>query len=264
MAANLGRIEELKAEAAALEAGARLDMLAGRPLGLELRPPGVRPGAGAPPEPREPARGAAAAAGAAAPRMHAPGRRPSSGAWLPATFSSALGPQSVLEMESAGQPWVLFRDIQGGAACIKDECAHRACPLSLVRPRACACACASSVQAGGSEACAWLQGKAVGGHVQCPYHGAPAAPGARCRMRWLARFLTGPLRVQAGSTTLEAHAWPCPPRRSCRASAWMRCASPRRTASSGCRRLARAHRRPSRRSSPRPTAWSWRSAGEPQ
>lgn len=42
--------------------------------------------------------------------------------------------------------WVLFRDEHGKAACVHDECAHRACPLSL-----------GSVEAG---------------RVQCAYHGA--------------------------------------------------------------------------------------------
>lgn len=44
-----------------------------------------------------------------------------------------------------GTPWVLFRDETGAAACIKDSCAHRACPLSL--------------------------GKVINGQVQCAYHG---------------------------------------------------------------------------------------------
>lgn len=39
--------------------------------------------------------------------------------------------------------WVLFRDESGAAACVKDECAHRACPLSL--------------------------GSVVDGRLQCPY-----------------------------------------------------------------------------------------------
>jgi chlorophyllide a oxygenase len=42
-------------------------------------------------------------------------------------------------------PRVAFRDADGKASCIKDECAHRACPISL--------------------------GKLVEGKVQCPYHG---------------------------------------------------------------------------------------------
>ena len=41
------------------------------------------------------------------------------------------------------QMWVLFRDENGAAACVKDECAHRACPLSL--------------------------GAVVAGRLQCPY-----------------------------------------------------------------------------------------------
>lgn len=44
-----------------------------------------------------------------------------------------------------GEPWVLFRDASGAASCIRDSCAHRACPLSL--------------------------GKVVEGRVQCAYHG---------------------------------------------------------------------------------------------
>lgn len=43
------------------------------------------------------------------------------------------------------QPWILFRDEHGQPSCIKDECAHRACPLSL--------------------------GKVVDGQVECAYHG---------------------------------------------------------------------------------------------
>ena len=40
---------------------------------------------------------------------------------------------------------MLFRDENGKPACVKDECAHRACPLSL--------------------------GKVVEGKVECAYHG---------------------------------------------------------------------------------------------
>ena len=51
----------------------------------------------------------------------------------------------LIPIELFGEPWVLFRDEHGQPACVKDECAHRACPLSL--------------------------GSVVDGHVQCPYHG---------------------------------------------------------------------------------------------
>ncbi len=36
-----------------------------------------------------------------------------------------------MPFELFGEPWVLFRDEKGLPACIRDECAHRACPLSL-------------------------------------------------------------------------------------------------------------------------------------
>ncbi len=37
----------------------------------------------------------------------------------------------MVPIELFGEPWVLFRDEHGAAACVRDECAHRACPLSL-------------------------------------------------------------------------------------------------------------------------------------
>jgi chlorophyllide a oxygenase len=46
--------------------------------------------------------------------------------------------------ELFGQAWVLFRDAAGRPACVLDECAHRACPLSL--------------------------GRVVDGCLECPYH----------------------------------------------------------------------------------------------
>ena len=65
--------------------------------------------------------------------------------WYPVQFSSKLKDDSLLPFELLGEPWVLFRDGNGSAACIKDECAHRACPLSL--------------------------GSVTNGEIQCPYHG---------------------------------------------------------------------------------------------
>ncbi|KAK9829387.1 hypothetical protein WJX72_005532 [[Myrmecia] bisecta] len=65
--------------------------------------------------------------------------------WYPAEFSSRLEKDTLVPLELFGQPWVLFRDQQGKAACVRDECAHRACPLSL--------------------------GSIVDGQIQCPYHG---------------------------------------------------------------------------------------------
>ncbi|GLI60511.1 hypothetical protein VaNZ11_002675 [Volvox africanus] len=65
--------------------------------------------------------------------------------WYPAEFSAKLGKDTLVPFELFGEPWVMFRDEKGQPACIKDECAHRACPLSL--------------------------GKVVEGQVVCAYHG---------------------------------------------------------------------------------------------
>jgi chlorophyllide a oxygenase len=54
----------------------------------------------------------------------------------------------MVSFELFGQAWVLFRDAEGRASCVLDECAHRACPLSV--------------------------GRVVDGQIECPYHGAPA------------------------------------------------------------------------------------------
>lgn len=62
-----------------------------------------------------------------------------------AGFTSKLKSDTLVPIELFGQPWVMFRDQKGHAACVRDECAHRACPLSA--------------------------GSVVEGQVQCPYHG---------------------------------------------------------------------------------------------
>jgi len=66
--------------------------------------------------------------------------------WYPIAFSSKLEESdTMIPFELFGQPWVLFRDEFGNPACVQDECAHRACPLSI--------------------------GKVVDGRISCPYHG---------------------------------------------------------------------------------------------
>lgn len=130
VAQNLSRIEELRAEAAALEAGSPSLPLPRTPLGLELRAPSVQPaGKG---------RTAAVAAAARAARAQhvrssESGQAARGSCWVPAALSSALAAQSIVAVEVEGVPWALFRGAQGQAAAVKDECAHRACPLSLVR-----------------------------------------------------------------------------------------------------------------------------------
>ena len=51
----------------------------------------------------------------------------------------------MVPFELFDETWVMFRDEQGNAACVKDQCAHRACPLSI--------------------------GKVVDGNIECAYHG---------------------------------------------------------------------------------------------
>ena len=66
--------------------------------------------------------------------------------WFPVCFSANLRDKDALvTFDLFNVPWVLFRGRDGEVGCVKDECCHRACPLSL--------------------------GKVVDGRVQCPYHG---------------------------------------------------------------------------------------------
>ena len=65
--------------------------------------------------------------------------------WYPAAFASQLQKDTPVSFELFGQPWVLFRNKSGEPACVRDTCAHRACPLSL--------------------------GKVIDGNIQCAYHG---------------------------------------------------------------------------------------------
>ena len=53
--------------------------------------------------------------------------------WYPVAFSSKLPGDTLVPFDLFGQAWVLFRDGRGVAACVRDQCAHRACPLSLGR-----------------------------------------------------------------------------------------------------------------------------------
>ena len=74
--------------------------------------------------------------------------------WFPVAFAADLGEGTMIPFDLFNVPWVAFRDDQGRAGCVKDECAHRACPISL--------------------------GKLVDGKVQCPYHGWEYTTGGEC------------------------------------------------------------------------------------
>lgn len=65
--------------------------------------------------------------------------------WYAVGFAAKMGPATLKPFKLFDQSWLLFRGAQGQVGCIKDECAHRACPLSL--------------------------GTMVNGTVQCGYHG---------------------------------------------------------------------------------------------
>lgn len=84
--------------------------------------------------------------------------------WFPVAFSSALEDKGkMLPFDLFDVPWVLFRGPNGEIGCVKDECAHRACPLSL--------------------------GKVVEGKVQCPYHGWEFTTKGECVKMPSCRFM---------------------------------------------------------------------------
>ena len=74
---------------------------------------------------------------------HSPSERKN---WFPVAFSKNVKFDQMIPFDLFNVPWVLFRTKEGQIGCVKDECAHRACPLSL------------GVQV-------------EEGHIQCAYHG---------------------------------------------------------------------------------------------
>ena len=74
---------------------------------------------------------------------HSPSERAN---WFPVAFSKNVKFDHMIPFDLFNVPWVLFRTKSGKIGCVKDECAHRACPLSL----------GTQVEEG---------------HVQCAYHG---------------------------------------------------------------------------------------------
>jgi len=65
--------------------------------------------------------------------------------WFPVEFSSSLKADMMIPFDLFGTSFVLFRDEAGAPSCVFDECAHRACPLSL--------------------------GSVQDGQISCAYHG---------------------------------------------------------------------------------------------
>ncbi|XP_022939101.1 chlorophyllide a oxygenase, chloroplastic-like [Cucurbita moschata] len=74
--------------------------------------------------------------------------------WYPVAFSSDLKDDTMVPFDCFEEPWVLFRGKDGNPGCIRNTCAHRACPLHL--------------------------GSVNNGRVQCPYHGWEYSTDGKC------------------------------------------------------------------------------------
>ncbi|KAG2493055.1 hypothetical protein HYH03_008718 [Edaphochlamys debaryana] len=161
---NLKRVTELKAEASALERirGAEdapavvKDVAAAKAVGTLVTERPAKSATATVERPSTSGReGGAAAESARRTKAQIRNRRGLSSSldfeeglrnfWYPAEFSDKLVKDTMVPFDMFGEPWVLFRDESGKPCCIKDECAHRACPLSI--------------------------GKVVEGQVVCAYHG---------------------------------------------------------------------------------------------
>jgi chlorophyllide a oxygenase len=184
VALGLRRAGELRAEAERLRAGLGAAAADGERAAVRAASAAAASSAAATlvaakraaPAPRPAAQrapAAAAAAGSAASRGLAssldlePGLRDH---WFPVAFASKLAADTLLPFDLFDEPWVLFRGADGAAACVRDACAHRACPLSL--------------------------GEVVGGQVACAYHGWRFDAGGECRVMPSTLFARG-VRVAA-------------------------------------------------------------------
>lgn len=74
--------------------------------------------------------------------------------WYPVAFTDDIKEDTMVPFECFEEPWVLFRGQDRRAGCVRNSCAHRACPLHL--------------------------GEVKGGRIQCPYHGWEYATNGVC------------------------------------------------------------------------------------
>ncbi|XP_057531636.1 chlorophyllide a oxygenase, chloroplastic [Amaranthus tricolor] len=74
--------------------------------------------------------------------------------WYPVAFSGDLKEDTMVPIECFEEPWVLFRGKDGKPGCVRNTCAHRACPLDL--------------------------GSVHEGRIQCPYHGWEYTTDGKC------------------------------------------------------------------------------------
>jgi chlorophyllide a oxygenase len=85
--------------------------------------------------------------------------------WYPVEFSRTLAADTIIPLQLFDEPWVLFRQKDGQPSCIRDSCAHRACPLSL--------------------------GKIEKGQISCAYHGWKFAGNGECTAMPSTVFMKG-------------------------------------------------------------------------
>jgi len=209
IAHNVGRIAELEAEADSLQrsyAAAADDALVAAartspdPRAAEFRTAARAAPAAAPAPTSAGARAAGSEGASGSGRAPVPApRRPRKGAglpsslelepelkefWFPVAFSAHLKPGTMVPFELFGQPWVMFRSDDGTVGCLYDQCAHRACPLSL--------------------------GKVSGSRVACAYHGWEFNASGACERMPSTAFCKG-VRVRSMPVVEEGGlvwAWP--------------------------------------------------------
>ncbi|KAK4758477.1 hypothetical protein SAY87_019778 [Trapa incisa] len=89
--------------------------------------------------------------------------------WYPVAFSTDLKDDTMIPIEVFEEPWVIFRGEDGKPGCVRNTCAHRACPLHL--------------------------GSVNEGRIQCPYHGWEYRTDGKCEKMPSTRLLD--VRIKA-------------------------------------------------------------------
>ncbi|KAG2330038.1 hypothetical protein Bca52824_001218 [Brassica carinata] len=87
--------------------------------------------------------------------------------WYPVAFTADLKHDTMVPIDCFEQPSVIFRGEDGKPGCVRNTCAHRACPLDL--------------------------GIVKEGCIQCPYHGWEYSTDGKCDLPLFIRFWTTPL-----------------------------------------------------------------------
>ncbi|THU51021.1 hypothetical protein C4D60_Mb06t26620 [Musa balbisiana] len=88
--------------------------------------------------------------------------------WYPVAFSKDLKDDTMIPIDCFEEPWVIFRGKDGNPGCIRNTCAHRACPLHL--------------------------GSVNEGRIQCPYHGWEYSTDGKCEKMPSTRMLNVRIR----------------------------------------------------------------------